>query len=71
MIGRLGGAGRFALLAAGLALGGCDSLSKALGFSEDTALEIGPTCPRVAVGDDVGYVARFDGKGSSNANLLY
>jgi hypothetical protein len=71
MIGRMGGAGRLALLAAGLALGGCDSLSKALGFSDDTALEIAPTCPRVAVGDDVGYVARYDGKGSSKQNLLY
>jgi hypothetical protein len=71
MIGRMGGAGRLVLLAAGLALGGCDSLGKALGFGEDTALEIGPTCPRVAVGDDVDYVARFDGKGSLRQNLLY
>src|SRR5262245_3450252 len=71
MIGRLGWAGRFAVLAAGLALSGCDSLSEALGFSEDNTLEIGPTCPRVAVGDDVGYVARFDGKGSTRQNLLY
>ena len=71
MIGRLGWAGRFAVLAAGLGLSGCDSLSEALGFSEDNTLEIGPTCPRVAVGDDVGYVARFDGKGSTRQNLLY
>ena len=71
MIGRMGGTGRLVLMAAGLALGGCDSLSKALGFSDDSPLEIGPTCPRVAVGDDVGYVARFDGKGSGKDNLLY
>jgi len=71
MIGRWGWAGRLVVLAAGLGLSGCDSLSKALGFGEDTALEIGPTCPRVAVGDDVGYVARFDGQGSSKQHLLY
>lgn len=71
MIGRMGRTGRLVLLSAGLALGGCDSLSKALGFSDDSPLEIGPTCPRVAVGDDVDYVARFDGKGSSKQNLLY
>jgi hypothetical protein len=71
MIGRLGGAGRLVLLAAAAVLGGCDSLSEALGFSDDNALEIGPTCPRVAVGDDVGYVARFDGNGSKSENLLY
>jgi len=71
MIGRMGGTGRLVLLVAGLALGGCNSLSKALGFSDDSPLEIGPTCPRVALGDDVDYVARFDGKGSSKQNLLY
>jgi hypothetical protein len=71
MIWRIGGVGRLALLAAGLALTGCDSLGEALGFSDDNTLEIGPTCPRVAVGDDVGYVARYDGNGSRRENLLY
>lgn len=71
MIVRLGGAGRLALLAALAVLSGCDSLSEALGFSDDSALEIGPTCPRVAIGDDVGYIARFDGNGSRSENLLY
>jgi hypothetical protein len=71
MIGRMGRTMQLVLLAAGLALGGCDSLSKTLGFSDDSPLEIGPTCPRVALGEDVGYVARFDGKGSSKQNLLY
>jgi len=71
MSGGLGGAGRLALLAVALALGGCDSLGEALGFSDDAALEIGPACPRVAIGDDVGFVARYDGNGSKKENLLY
>jgi hypothetical protein len=67
----VGGAGRWVVLAAALGLGGCDTLSDALGFSEDNTLEMGPTCPRVAVGDDVGYVARYDGNGTGPQNLLY
>jgi len=67
----LRGAGRLALLSMALALAGCDSLSEALGFSEDNTLELGPSCPRVAVGDDVGYIARYDGNGTKKENLLY
>src|SRR5262245_15474969 len=67
----VGVTGRWAVLAAALALSGCDTLSEALGFSDDNTLELGPTCPRVAVGDDVGYVARYDGNGTSDQNLLY
>lgn len=71
MIGRLGGASRLVLLAGLAVLSGCDSLSEALGFSDDNMLEIGPTCPRVAIGDDVGFIARYDGNGSKKENLLY
>ena len=65
------GIGRAVLLTAALALGGCDTVGGWLGFGEDNTLELGPSCPRVAIGDDVGYVARFDGNGSKRANLRY
>ena len=65
------GFGRAVLLTAALALGGCDTVGGWLGFDEDNTLELGPSCPRVAIGDDVGYVARFDGNGSKRANLRY
>jgi hypothetical protein len=64
-------AGPLLLLAATVGLAGCDSVGEALGFEDDNTLEIGPTCPRVAVGDDVGYIARFDGNGNKRANLRY
>jgi hypothetical protein len=63
--------GRAVLLTAALALGGCSTVGGWLGFDEDNTLELGPSCPRVAIGDDVGYVARFDGNGSKKANLRY
>jgi hypothetical protein len=65
------GFGRAVLLTATLAFGGCDTVGGWLGFEDDNTLELGPSCPRVAIGDDVGYVARFDGNGSKRANLLY
>lgn len=63
--------GRAVLLTAALALGGCSTVGGWLGFDEDNTLELGPSCPRVAIGDDVDYVARFDGNGSKKANLRY
>jgi hypothetical protein len=69
MVGRI--VGRTVLLVAALALGGCDTVGSWLGFDEDNTLELGPSCPRVAIGDDVGYVARFDGNGTRKANLRY
>jgi len=65
------GIGRCVLLMAALALGGCDTVGGWLGFDDDNVLELGPSCPRVAIADDVGYIARFDGNGVKRANLRY
>jgi hypothetical protein len=70
IVGR-SGIGRAVLLMAVLGLSGCDTVGGWLGFEDDNVLELGPQCPRVAIGDDVGYVARFDGNGIRKANLRY